>query len=128
MRLGVVAEEELAAASVFTSVGHGKAAGLVLTAVDFAIDFVARTASARHPLCPFPGVWAAALGHETVDYPVKGKAVVEALIGQFHKVGHGVGGVGVKQIDHHGAGFGIHHGFGHRCTGKVEDLNLGTKP
>ena len=79
-----MAKEELATTGVLAGVGHRKAAGLVLTAVDFAIDLVARSPGARRPFGPFPGVGAAALGHETVDYPVKGETVVEALINQFH--------------------------------------------
>lgn len=44
---------------------------------------------------------------------MKGQAVIEAVLGQFHEVGHGVGRVGFEHFQFDRAGIGLHHGFGH---------------
>ena len=111
--LGAMAQEELGAAGVFTGMGHRQAAGLVLVAVDFAIDRVARTTGTGHPPGAFTAIGATTLGHEAIDHPMEGEAVVEARFGQFDEVGHGARSIRIKQLNFDAAGIGVHQGFGH---------------
>ena len=93
--------------------GHGEGAGLVLLAVDLTVDLVAGAAGAGHAAGTFTAVGATALGHESGNHTVEGQAVIKAVLGQFHEVGHGVGRIGLKQLQLDRAGVGHHHGFGH---------------
>jgi len=68
-----VSDEKLGAVGVWTSVGHGKDAGLVMTTVSFALalELVAGVSGSG-------AEWAAALDHEVWDHTVEGKAIVES--------------------------------------------------
>ena len=95
--------------------GHGQGAGLMLLAVDLAVDLVARAAGAGHAPSTLTAVGATSLGHEARDHSMEGQAVVKAFLGQFHEVGHGIGSIGLEQFQLDAAGIGIHQGLGHGC-------------
>ena len=111
--LGAMAQEKLAAAGVATGMGHREAAGLVFVAIDLAGNRVARPAGTGLPPGPLTAVRATALGHEAIDYPVEAQAVVKALVGELHEVGHRARGIAIKKLQGDGAGFGVHQGGGH---------------
>ena len=91
-----MADEELRATGVAAGVGHRQGARLVLLAVDLTVDRVARPPGARHALGALTAVGATALGHEAINHPVESQAVVEAIFGQLHEVGDGVGSISIK--------------------------------
>ncbi len=118
--LGLMADVELRATGVAASVGHGQRAGLVLLAVDLAIDLITGAAGSGHTAGTLTAVGAATLGHETRDHTVEGQTVIEAVLGQLHEVGHGVGRIGFEQLQFDRAGVGHHHGFGHSGVAKIK--------
>ncbi len=100
-RFAAVHNEELRSTGVATGVRHGQHAQIVVLviAVQFAVDGVTGTAVAD-------AVGAAALCHESWNNPVKLQAVIEALPGEFDKVGDCVRCVLFKEFHGHGAAVG----------------------
>src|SRR6267378_4963935 len=90
VRLGGMADEELAAAGVLSGVGHGQRPRHVLVdvLVGLALDGVAGSARADAPL---PGLRnrVAALNHEVGDHAVELGAVVESRVCELLEVGDG---------------------------------------
>ena len=122
MRLGRVADEELAAAGVLAGVRHGQGAGHVLVGVEvgLALDLVARAAGADARVARLLGERIAALDHEVRDDPVKAGAVVELAVGELLEVGDGVGHLGVEQLGDDGALAGLDGcGLGHGAVSRV---------
>ena len=113
VRLGAVAEEKLAAAGVRACVGHRQGPGLVLVAVDLTGNVVARPAGSGDAAGARTAVGAPPLGHEAIDHPVEGEAVVETLACKLHEVGHRAGGIGIEELQGDGAGIGFHQSCGH---------------
>src|SRR5216117_991508 len=88
VRLGRVADEELAAAGVLPRVGHRQRAGDVLmrVALGLALDRVPRAPGSDPPLAGL-GVGIPTLDHEVGDHAVELGAVVEAGVGELLEVG-----------------------------------------
>jgi hypothetical protein len=88
VRLRLVTNEELAAVSIWASVGHAQAARLVFVRIVPSLVFegVARAA-------PAITVRAPSLGYKPRDDPVKGKSIVKPIPGQEHKIIHRLGGI-----------------------------------
>ena len=99
--------------------GHGHGAGLVLLAINFAIDLIAGATGAGHATRTLAAVRASTLSHETGDDPVEGEAVIEAVLGQFHEIGHRVGSVGLKQLELDLPCVGVHQSLGHGGASKI---------
>ena len=100
-RLAAVHDEELRSTGVAPGVRHGQYAQIVVlvVAVQFAVDAVARTAVAD-------AVGAAALCHESGNDTVKLQSIVEAVFREFDEVGDRVGCVLFKEFHGHGAAVG----------------------
>src|SRR6266516_3932597 len=90
VRLGSMADEELAAAGVLAGVGHGQRPRHVLVDVllGLALDGVAGSTGAH---APFPGLrnGVTALNHEVGDHAVELGAVVESRVRELLEVGDG---------------------------------------
>lgn len=108
VRLGRVADKELAATGVRSRVRHGERTSKVTILVDFAIDFVAGSTGSRT-------VGAPALNHEVRNDSVEGESVIEAAIGEFLKVGDRVGSFFLEEFNDHGAVVGFNMSLFHSC-------------
>ena len=89
----------------------------MLVGIDLTGNRVAGSTGAGLAAGPLPGIGAASLGHEAIDHPVEAQAVVEAIVGELHEVGHRARGIGIKELHGDGAGFGVHQGGGHGGRG-----------
>ena len=88
VRLGCVADEELAAAGVLPGVRHRERPGHVLVGVEvgLALDLVAGAAGADARVVGVLRERIAALDHEVGDDPVEPGAVVELAVGELLEV------------------------------------------
>ena len=120
MRLALITDIELGSTRVATGVSHREGSGLMLLAVDLAIDLVAGAACSGHSLRTVTAVGATALSHETRNDAMEGEPVVKAILGQFHEVGDGIGSISLEQLELDLARFGIHQSLGHRGASKIE--------
>src|SRR3989442_3041116 len=107
-----MADEELAAAGVFTGVRHGERAGHVCVhvALGLALDGVARPARAEAALAGLR-VGVAALDHEIGDHAMEPGPVVEPRIGELLEVGDGVGRLVSVELELDAALLGLHPGL-----------------
>lgn len=106
VRLGRMANEELAATRVATGMGHRQAPRHVLVRINFALDRVARATTTIT-------IGTAALDHKIGDYAVEGQTIVKALFRQIHEVFHRVGSIIIEQLDMNRALGGFHNGARH---------------
>ena len=125
MGLGFMADIELRATGITPRMGHRQGSSLMLLGVDLAIDLVTRATGPSHATGPIPTIRATSLSHEAGDDAVKRKPVIEAILGQFDEVGHGVGRVGLEQLELNQACLGVHQGLGHGTRAKLECKYMG---
>ena len=117
MRLGAVADEELAATGILAGVGHGESAGGVLVGikVGFTLDLVAGPAGPHPSVVGVLGQRIAALNHEVGDHPMEPGAIVKHAVSQLLEVQDRAGNLLVEQLGHNGSlarlnGSGLRHG------------------
>ena len=90
----------------------------MLLAIDFTVDLITKPPVPGIPLAP-ARVLDSTLGHEAWDHAVKRQTVVEAVVHQLHKIGNGVRGVGIEQLELDQACVGVHQGLGHGGASKL---------
>src|SRR6266480_280307 len=112
VRLGRMADEELATAGVLAGVGHGQRSRHVLVDVllGLALDGVTGAAGAH---APFPGLGnrVTALNHEVGDHAVELGAVVESRVRELLEVGDGGRHLVGEQFHVDGALRGLENGL-----------------
>src|SRR3972149_3885563 len=107
-----MADEELAPTGVLPRMGHGQRSGPMAMGIQmgFALDLIARSASAGPGVSRIAGEGIAALDHEIGDDPMEAGSVVELGVGQFLEVRHGCGDFGIEEL----CGDGTTTGFNDR--------------
>src|SRR2546422_1198451 len=119
VRLGRMTDEELAAAGVFSGVGHGQRSRHVLVDVflGLAFDGVAGPAGSDAPLPAFR-MGVAPLNHEIGDHAVELGAVIEARVRELLEIGDGGRHLIGEQLDVDGAFRGLENGLfvRHHCS------------
>jgi hypothetical protein len=101
----VVADEELAAASVFACMCHGEHASVVILLGGFSLTFDMPAGTTR----PHAGVtWVAAIGTAALydksrNYSVESKSIIKTVISQFYKICHRTRNFFVIEFRRHGA-------------------------